>query len=236
MEPLLRGPGPKGLGSMPSLRTRRARPFSVIPVVLSLAVLSAVATPVASALPSSRQMPVSRASSGTFMATFGGKGYHLAAGQTIRFPIIWRDGSRGFLEFGSSVRGTSAPTAQAQSAGAPSGPIYCGVQGGWLTGVNDWNQLLWRYTLYQHWCWDGRAITSHDAPYYSWYVSPGVGWSLAYHAEWTAYFDGRTGRASATMRANGPLGLGCNAGYINISYASDGTYGSSPGGASEYGC
>lgn len=175
----------------------------------------------------------------TFTVTFGATVYHLTAGQSIRFPVTFADGSRGFEEFGSSA---NAPIVLPGSFAIASpdtvigGGTACQNQAAWLSGVNIYGQTIWTYTMYQQWCYDGTSVVSHNNPTYSWWVAPAVGWSLANHAEWTAFISSTQGQGEGTMRANGPFGIGCASGETLVTYYGDGSYNAIAGPMSEYGC
>lgn len=165
---------------------------------------------------------------GTVTFVVDGKAYPLVQGKTFMVPTTLPDGSKGYLgaTFGTSL--SAAP-----NSGDPCQTGHLTLQFYDAAGI-----VLGSYTLYQYWCWNGTNITSWNNPFAQWYSQ--LGWSMANHTESLTIppseESDKYGKSEGKFRFNGPLGIGCKSGLINLYFYNIGNYTGSAIFTSEFGC
>lgn len=170
---------------------------------------------------------------GTATLALEGKVYQLTQGKTLRVPITLPDGSKGF----ASATFDADPSPAHTSAVSPSG-VSCQTGHINLSFYNVYGSTLGSYTLFQYWCWDGTNITEWDNPYEQSYGQ--FGWSLVNHAETLVLppndESDKYGESQGIFRFNGPFGIGCKSGRIDLYFYNTGNYTALSEFDSEFGC
>lgn len=146
----------------------------------------------------------------------GGRVYNVEWGKTIVFATQLPDGSRGWIRYRTDLAMTALKHGVGQAS--PNDPCLT------VSGTEQWTDyagfVLVNYTLYQYWCYDYTEITTYTTAYSR--ISAYFSWSLANHSEATTMTPPDHGLGTGKFRFNGPLGIGCVSGAIDIYFNGSG--------------